>query len=32
MTIRNKATRIDLLNFSAPPMRAFHMTWIAFFL
>jgi len=32
MTIRNKATRIDMLNFSAPPMRAFHMTWIAFFL
>ena len=27
-----KATRIELLNFSAPPMRAFHMTWLAFFL
>ena len=27
-----KATRIELLNFSTPPMRAFHMTWIAFFL
>ncbi len=27
-----KATRIDLFNFSAPPMRAFHMTWMAFFL
>lgn len=27
-----KATRIDLLNFSTPQMRAFHMTWFAFFL
>jgi MFS transporter, NNP family, nitrate/nitrite transporter len=27
-----KATRIELLNFSSPPMRAFHMTWMAFFL
>ena len=27
-----QATRIELLNFSAAPMRAFHMTWIAFFL
>ena len=27
-----KATRIELLNFSSPPMRAFHMTWLAFFL
>ena len=27
-----KATRIDLLNFSTAPMRAFHMTWLAFFL
>ncbi|HET6600042.1 MAG TPA: MFS transporter, partial [Burkholderiaceae bacterium] len=27
-----KATRIDLFSFSAPPMRAFHMTWLAFFL
>ena len=32
MTIRNKATRIDLLHFSSAPMRAFHMTWLAFFL
>jgi len=32
MEADGKATRIDLLNFSAPPMRAFHMTWIAFFL
>ena len=27
-----KATRIELLNFSTPHMRAFHMSWIAFFL
>jgi NNP family nitrate/nitrite transporter-like MFS transporter len=27
-----KATRISLFNFSTPPMRAFHMTWLAFFL
>jgi NNP family nitrate/nitrite transporter-like MFS transporter len=27
-----KATRIQLFNFSTPQMRAFHMTWIAFFL
>jgi NNP family nitrate/nitrite transporter-like MFS transporter len=27
-----KATRIQLFNFSTPPMRAFHMTWFAFFL
>lgn len=27
-----KASRIELLNFSTPPMRAFHMSWIAFFL
>jgi NNP family nitrate/nitrite transporter-like MFS transporter len=27
-----KATRIALLNFSTPQMRAFHMTWLAFFL
>ncbi|MEZ5402079.1 MAG: MFS transporter [Bryobacteraceae bacterium] len=32
MTIRNKATKIDLFNFSTVPMRAFHMTWFAFFL
>jgi NNP family nitrate/nitrite transporter-like MFS transporter len=32
MDIQNKATRIDLLNFSTPQMRAFHMTWVAFFL
>ncbi len=28
----NKATRIDLLSFSSPQMRAFHLTWAAFFL
>lgn len=28
----SKATRIQLFNFSTPPMRAFHMTWWAFFL
>jgi NNP family nitrate/nitrite transporter-like MFS transporter len=26
-----KATRIQLANFSAPQMRAFHLSWIAFF-
>ena len=26
-----KATRIDLFSFSTPEMRAFHMTWLAFF-
>ena len=28
----NKATRIRLFSFSPPHMRAFHMTWFAFFL
>lgn len=32
MNIANKATRIDLFNFSTRPMRAFHLTWISFFL
>lgn len=32
MTSRDKATRIRLADFSSAPMRAFHMTWIAFFL
>src|SRR5215467_12098828 len=32
MTIRNKATSIRLANFSTPSMRAFHMSWLAFFL
>ena len=26
-----KATRIDLFSFSTPQMRAFHVTWAAFF-
>ena len=26
-----RATRIELLNFSTIPMRAFHLTWMAFF-
>lgn len=26
-----KATRINLFNFSQPAMRAFHMSWLAFF-
>ena len=32
MTIRNKATRIRLADFTSAPMRAFHMAWLAFFL
>ncbi|REK09053.1 MAG: MFS transporter [Planctomycetota bacterium] len=32
MQTRGKATRIHLLNFSTPQMRAFHMSWMAFFL
>lgn len=32
MTIRHKAARIQLRDFSSAPMRAFHMTWAAFFL
>jgi NNP family nitrate/nitrite transporter-like MFS transporter len=32
MGASNKATRIQLFNVSTPPMRAFHMTWFAFFL
>lgn len=27
-----RATRIDLLDFRTPPMRAFHLSWLAFFL
>ncbi len=27
----NKATKISLLNFSSAAMRAFHMSWLAFF-
>jgi len=32
MTLQNKAARICLSDFSSAPMRAFHMTWMAFFL
>src|SRR3954469_2382610 len=32
MTLLNKATRIQLRDFTSTPMRAFHMTWMAFFL
>jgi MFS transporter, NNP family, nitrate/nitrite transporter len=32
VNIRNKATAIRLLDFRSVPMRAFHMTWLAFFL
>ena len=32
MEIQGKATRITLLDFTSPQMRAFHMSWIAFFL
>lgn len=32
MNLRNKATAIRLSDFHSAPMRAFHMTWLAFFL
>jgi NNP family nitrate/nitrite transporter-like MFS transporter len=32
MQSRNKATAIRLSDFKSAPMRAFHMTWLAFFL
>ena len=32
MTDLRKASQIDLRDFSSIPMRAFHMTWAAFFL
>lgn len=32
MTIRGRAVSIRLADFSSAPMRAFHMSWIAFFL
>ena len=32
MNTPGKATRIELFRFDTPPMRAFHMTWSAFFL
>lgn len=30
--MHGKATRIDLLTFRTVPMRAFHLTWMAFFI
>jgi NNP family nitrate/nitrite transporter-like MFS transporter len=30
-TAAPKATRIDLLSAATPQMRAFHVTWLAFF-
>jgi len=32
MEVRNKATSIDLFTLKTPQMRAFHMSWFAFFL
>jgi NNP family nitrate/nitrite transporter-like MFS transporter len=32
MPVSGRATRINLLDFQTPPMRAFHMSWFAFFL
>ncbi|MCA9248101.1 MAG: MFS transporter [Planctomycetales bacterium] len=32
MEVRNKATSINLFSLKTPQMRAFHMTWFAFFL
>lgn len=32
MTLHHKATRLRLLDFRSVPMRAFHITWMAFFL
>ena len=32
MHTAGKATRIELFRFDTPPMRAFHVTWVAFFL
>lgn len=32
MELQNKATRIRLFDFTSPQMRAFHMSWFAFFL
>src|SRR5690606_41048100 len=32
MELKGKATRITLFSFSTPQMRAFHMSWFAFFL
>ncbi|MAE45478.1 MAG: MFS transporter [Planctomycetes bacterium] len=32
MDVKNKATRIELFSLKTPQMRAFHMSWFAFFL
>ncbi len=32
MEIKNKANRISLFSLATNPMRAFHMTWLSFFL
>lgn len=32
MKLMHKATRIDLFSFGTPQMRAFHLTWMAFFI
>lgn len=32
MDSQGRATRIDLFSFSTPAMRAFHVTWVSFFL
>ena len=32
MEIQNRATRLKLFDFKSPQMRAFHMSWFAFFL
>jgi NNP family nitrate/nitrite transporter-like MFS transporter len=32
MDFKNKALKINLLDFKSPQMRAFHMSWFAFFL
>ena len=32
VVIKNKATRINLFDFRTPQMRAFHVSWFAFFL
>ncbi len=32
VSIKNKATRINLFSFATPQMRAFHISWFAFFL
>ena len=32
MSLPQPATRLQLLDFQSPPMRAFHLTWFAFFL